>query len=95
MTQLSGFLLTRHWRDTPLGIDISFWAWTPEGALRLHFPRQQAVCFIGRDRQLPAGISCERKQLALADLEGNPIDGLYFHRQGQLQRLRELASGSD
>ena len=87
--------MTRHWRDTPSGIDLSFWAWTPQGALRLHFPNQQAVCFVNRNAQLPAGVNCQRKQLALSDLHGNPVDGLYFRQQGQLQRLREIASGSD
>lgn len=94
MQQISGFLLTRHWRDTPSGIDISFWAWTPLGAVRLYFPNQQAVCFINREAQLPVGVSCERKRLALTDLQGNSVDGLYFQQQSQLQRLREAASGS-
>lgn len=94
MQQISGFLLTRHWRDTPSGIELSYWAWTAQGALRLLFPNQPAVCFIGRDSALPAGIDCTRKQLELTDLAGNPVDGLYFRQQGQLRRLRELASGS-
>jgi len=90
-----GFLLTRHWRDTPSGIDITLWAWTAEGPLRLHLPNQRAVCFIDRNTQLPVGVNCERKALALTDLQERPIDGLYFRQQNQLQRLRELASGSD
>ena len=89
VTELSGFLLTRHWRDTPTGVEISFWAWTPEGALRLLFPHQRSVCFLRRDALLPAGSDCERKPLALTDLDGNPVDGLYFHQQNKLQRLRE------
>ena len=94
MQQVAGFLLTRHWRDTPSGIEIWYWAWTEQGALRLYFPAQQAVCFVGRDAALPTGIDCERRQLALTDLGGSPVDGLYFRQQGELRRLRELATGS-
>jgi len=94
MQQISGFLLTRHWRDTPTGMELSFWAWSDQGALRLNAPNQQAVCFIDRNVKLPPGIVCERKPLALISLQNGPVDGLYFQQQGQLQRLRELASNS-
>jgi len=95
MQQISGFLLTRHWRDRPTGLALTFWAWTPEGPVCLHYPNQQAICFIERNAELPPGVDCERKPLALTDLDGAPVDGLYFNQQGQLQRLRQLVSGSD
>ena len=34
MTQpRAGFLLTRHWRDTPQGTELSFWLATDDGPL--------------------------------------------------------------
>ena len=81
-------------RDTPTGIELSFWAWSDQGALRLTAPNQQAVCFIDRNVKLLPGIVCERKPLALISLQRGPVDGLYFQQQGQLNRLRELASNS-
>ncbi|MCB1751951.1 MAG: DNA polymerase II [Gammaproteobacteria bacterium] len=92
MERISGFMLTRQWRDTPSGVDLSFWAWTPDGPVRLHYPNQQAVCFVNRHAQLPAGFGCKRKPLALTDLRGEPVDGLYFKQQSQLQRARKTAS---
>ena len=96
MHKLNGFLLSRHWRDTPGGIELVFWAHTPEGPLRLVFPGQRAVCFLTRDTRLDPGqfpgITFERRRLALADLQGNAVDGLYFRQQQQLQRLRPLVS---
>ena len=46
------------------------------------------------DGELPAGIRCERRSLALAGLEGIPVDGLYFrtledYREARL-RLSEM-----
>lgn len=46
------------------------------------------------DGELPAGIRCERRPLALAGLEGIPVDGLYFrtlkdYREARL-RLSEM-----
>lgn len=46
------------------------------------------------DEELPAGIRCERRSLALAGLEGIPVDGLYFrtledYREARL-RLSEM-----
>lgn len=91
----TGFLLTRQWRDTPNGIELEYWASSPQGPLRLRFTNQQAVCFIGRATSLDqaplANIPCTRKPLELTALNGEPVDGLYFNQQRDLQRLRELA----
>ncbi len=95
MTRYDAFLLTRHWRDTSQGIELQFWAHSPAGPLRLIYPKQQAVCFIPRTAELPlADVSIVRKPLQLTDLNGQPVDGLYFRQQRQLQQLRERARGS-
>jgi DNA polymerase-2 len=92
----SGFLLTRHWRDTPQGIDLSFWIWTTQGALLARFPGQRAICFIAREQALDddlfRNIVFQRKPVELTSLQDTPVDALYFKQQGQLQRLRESAS---
>jgi DNA polymerase-2 len=91
----NAFLLTRHWRDTPQGVELQFWAHSPAGPLRLIYPRQQAVCFIARDSELQLdGPVVTRKPLQLTDLHGQPVDGLYFHQQRQLQQFRERTAGS-
>lgn len=88
------FLLTRHWRDTAAGIELSYWAWTPSGALRLLFPTEQAVCFVPRNSLLPGHNNYVRRPLALADLQGNPVDGLYFERHAELRELRQQAAAA-
>ncbi len=42
----AGFLLTRHWRDTPQGTELSFWLATDDGPLQVTLPPQESVAFI-------------------------------------------------
>lgn len=83
---LQGFLLTRQWRDTPNGIELSFWVKTKQGVAKLIIPRQQAVCFIRRASHLP--VNAERKLLGLRTLQHEAVDGLYFLQQKSLNQLR-------
>ena len=47
MTQpQAGFLLTRHWRDTPQGTELTFWLATDSGPLQVTLPPQESVAFI-------------------------------------------------
>ena len=89
MSTFTAFLLTRHWRDTADGVELSFWAHSPEGPLRLLYPAQEAVCFVAADTALDAEPGCERRPLELNALDGGRVDGLYFRAQRGLQRLRE------
>lgn len=95
MAQIEGLLLSRHWQDTPEGLELRFWAATGRGPLELVYPAQQAVCFISRRLSLDAApfrtLPFQRRPLTLQTLGGEPADGLYFRRQQDLQRLRELA----
>lgn len=45
-TITAGFLLTRHWRDTPKGIEVSFWLATDQGPSRVTVAPQRATAFI-------------------------------------------------
>ena len=84
------FLLTRHWRDTPEGVELSFWAHSPDGPLRLLYPAQESVCFIPTDAVLSnPEVGCERRPLDLLSMDGAPVDGLYCRAQRALQRQRE------
>ncbi|MCW8943976.1 MAG: DNA polymerase II [Sedimenticola sp.] len=91
----NAFLLTRHWRDTPQGIELQFWASSTAGPLRVRYPGQQAVCFIAHDSTLASTRSqFSRKPLKLTDLQGNAVDGLYFQQQRQLLQFRDQVAGS-
>jgi DNA polymerase-2 len=82
------FLLTRHWRDTPDGVEIVFWAASNQGPMRLRFERQEPLFFVERDAEIPPAILSEsdarRQPVELENLEGCPVDALYFRSQHQL-----------
>ncbi|MDX1434283.1 MAG: DNA polymerase II, partial [Gammaproteobacteria bacterium] len=90
------FLLTRQWRDTRDGLELSFWGAAESGPVRVTVRGEQAVCFVAQADPLPgmdALAGAERRPLALASLAGSPVDGLYFRTQRDLAAARELARG--
>lgn len=84
-----GFILSRQWRDTADGINLSFWANTEQGPVHILIEKQQAVCFIRRSNHLKIDPSVKRKPLELKTFEHESVDGLYFTQQRQLNTLRE------
>ena len=95
MHTLRAFLLTRQWRDTSKGLELSFWAASEQGPLRVVLDREEAVCFVERDAvagtDVLAGLRCRRRAVDLATLEGGtPVDALYFRRQRDLVEARDL-----
>jgi len=89
ITQLDGFLLTRQWRDTNKGLELSFWLSTDQGPLRLVVESEQAVCFIRRSNQMSLPAHIQRKPLNLKSLDSDEMDGLYFRQQRDLNSLRD------
>ncbi|CAA6827369.1 MAG: DNA polymerase II (EC, partial [uncultured Thiotrichaceae bacterium] len=89
-----GFLLTRQWRDTPKGIELEFWVQTDAGPARIIINQQQAVCFVRQTTKLPLPLNnkVQRKPLELLTLDQEPVDGLYFSQQRELNQLRERLS---
>jgi len=88
-----GFVLTRHWRDTPQGTQVEFWLATDSGPRLVRLPPQTSVAFIpaqyeARARELLRG---ERevalRPLALRDFQQAPVLGLYCQQQRQLIQL--------
>ncbi len=90
--KIKGFLLTRGWRDTKDGVTLVFWANTEQGAVQIIIPAQQAVCFIARHNQLPLPSNVQRKPLELLNFKNEPMDGLYFKHQRDLNKLRQHLS---
>lgn len=86
---LDAYLLTRQWRDTRQGIELSFWATSPDGAVRVIVEAQRAVCFIERALTPPLPANVERCTRDLQLLHHGPVDALYFQQQKQLQQLRQ------
>jgi len=75
---LTLFVLTRSWRDTPRGIEITLWGWSAEGPVRVVMTGQEAVMFGRRDIE----VHCDRRrELEMTDMHGAPVDGVYFRSQ--------------
>ena len=88
-----GFVLTRHWRDTPAGTEVEFWLATDTGPQRIRLPWQPSVAFIPQAQReqaealLQGEKNLELRPLALQDFEHRPVLGLYCQQHGQLMRL--------
>lgn len=91
-----GFILTRHWRDTPSGIEIDYWLATDSGPQRIRLPLQQAVAFVPATHhaRVISLLNSERgwslRSLAMQDFSCQPVEGLYCRQYRQLQRIEKL-----
>ena len=90
-----GFILTRHWRDTPTHTEVAFWLATDDGPREVRLRPQEAVCFIPA-AQLPLAQSLLDKEprvrpraLDLTDFRRRAVIGLYC---AQYRTLRGLAT---
>ncbi|WP_437888262.1 DNA polymerase II [Phytobacter sp. V91] len=92
----AGFLLTRHWRDTPQGTEVVFWLATDNGPLQVVLPPQESVAFIpstqvSQARRLLAAEQHVRfEPLQLLDFHRQPVHGLYCQAHRQLMRCEKL-----
>ncbi len=88
-----GFILTRHWRDQPDGIEVEFWLATGGGPRRVRLRPQEAVAFVPAEQRDAAarviGKEAELRPLALRDFSDRTVDGLYCRRHRQLGALRK------
>jgi DNA polymerase-2 len=91
-----GFILSRHWQDTPAGTEIEFWLATDQGPLRIRLPCQPSVAFIPaeqgeRARSLLRGEQgVELRELALCDFRHRPVLGVYCPQYRQLMNVERL-----
>lgn len=90
-----GFVLTRHWRDTPAGTEVSFWLATDQGPRFVRLPAQTSVMFIPQAHRKPAELQLkgergiELRDLALCDFHHRPVLGLYTKQHRQLMDLEK------
>lgn len=84
--RLDAFLLSREWRDGDGGVEIVLWARAAEAPVRARFTRQEAVMFVVRNAEVCAD---RRAHVALATLQGHPVDAAYFRSQRALVAERD------
>ncbi|AMH02180.2 DNA polymerase II [Serratia liquefaciens] len=96
MSLQQGFLLTRHWRDTPAGTEVEFWLATDNGPQQLRLAPQTSVAFIPAEQRQRAELllreerQLELKPLPLTDFHHRPVVGLYCRQHRQLIKLEKL-----
>ena len=88
-----GFVLTRHWRDTPAGTQVEFWLATDAGPRQVRLPYQPSVAFIPAAQREQAEAllrkenGVELRELGLCDFRHRPVLGLYCQQHRQLINL--------
>jgi DNA polymerase-2 len=96
MALTSGFLLTRHWRDTPTGICLDFWVASEQGPVHVSILNQKAIVFIRTADSDQVATLLKRigaisiKPLELQSFRFEPMSGVYFESQQKLYRARDL-----
>ncbi|MFJ9990252.1 DNA polymerase II [Pseudomonas putida] len=98
-----GFVLTRHWHDTPDGTCVEFWLATDRGPRRLRLAAQTSVAFLPEQQAAHARAlladetGVELRPLELRDFQQRPVMGLYCRQHRQLMALdkRLRAAGVD
>lgn len=91
-----GFILSRHWRDTPQGTEIELWLATDRGARQIRLPPQPSVAFIPMEQGDRARAllrdepGVELRELNLTDFRHRPVLGLYCRQYRQLLSLEKV-----
>ena len=82
----TGFILTRHWRDTPHGTEIDFWLATDDGPRKIRLTAQTSVAFAeaGQRAAIAALMDqsggIELRDLQLKTFQQEPVIGVYASR---------------
>jgi DNA polymerase-2 len=91
-----GFILTRHWHDSPQGTWVEFWLATDQGPRHLRLAPQPSVAFFpaAQREQVQALLANEPdvdiRPLQLRDFQHRPVLGLYCRQHRQLMALETL-----
>ncbi|MEQ6918230.1 DNA polymerase II [Halomonas aquatica] len=100
MVSRQGFILTRHWRESAQGTEVTFWLATDQGPLRVSVSPPSSVAFLPavqreQAQALLAGEQgIELRPLSLRDFHHRPVLGLYcrHHRLlGSVERRLRAA----
>ena len=90
-----GFILSRHWRDTPAGTEVEFWLATDNGPRHIRLPVQPSVAFIPAEHRVRAEAvlrsesGVELRALELCDFRHRPVLGVYCQQHRQLMNLEK------
>ena len=85
-----GHILTAHCKDTPNGIEITYYGVSQANAFKLSFPQQKFVFFIPSDAHFsPQNISFERKKSKLLSFDKKSVDIIYLKFLKDIQTIKD------
>lgn len=91
-----GFILSRHWQDTPAGTEVDFWLATDQGPRHIRLPCQPSVAFIPAEQGerarslLRTERGVELRPLELCDFRHRPVLGVYCQQHRQLMNIEKM-----
>ncbi|MGK0441532.1 MAG: DNA polymerase-2 [Pseudohongiellaceae bacterium] len=97
--QYEGFIVSRHWRDTPKGIELRYWLATNQGPIHLVLEQQEAVFFLAQQEQQQAEALLQRfkswrcGQPSLKNFSMQPVGAYYFKKQRDMRDAKDLLLG--
>ena len=87
IVEIEALLLSRGWRDTPDGVEITLWgASASHGPVEVCLRGQESVFFVPRESPCSDG---RRVRAALQSREGHDVDAVYFRSQRALEDARD------
>lgn len=97
---VEGFLLTRQWRDTAKGIELTLWVTTSKGPLCLKVYNQEAVFFLEEDH-LEAALHVltpisgwYHRSVKLKTFQQVTVHAFYFQQQRHLRQATQLLNAA-
>ncbi|MEY4589433.1 MAG: hypothetical protein RL497_1509 [Pseudomonadota bacterium] len=96
-----GFLLTRHWRDTPNGVCLEFWFASADGPVCVEIPHQEVVFFVPRAQAphintlLSGLVNWRMAEVMLTTFTHQPVNALYFKQHKQSRTAQTQLNKAD
>ena len=103
---LSGFVLSRHWRDTSTGIVVDLWLATSSGPLKVSVPHQCAVFFI-QQADVDVVVDLLQQHMShhaqsisivsrpLRNMHGQAVAAVYCQQQARLRQVVDILHAHD
>lgn len=88
---MQGFILTRHWRDTPQGIQLEFWLASDQGPVQLFIDAQEAIFFIRRSDKsmINNRRGCRVADVELCNFSNESVAAVYCQSYRQARELSQ------
>lgn len=90
-----GFILSRHWKDTRHGVEVSYWLLTDNQPQKVTVPYQKAIGFLAESKfsrvkhLFDEQPNVSYRLLELTDFQREKVYAIYCHQYRQLQNIEK------